>query len=1370
SYEEFKDLLQQYQVDLSKFGKGNTKPLQKFFESVVIEEKCFLQLRGNSLQRFVELVRVHLRFRNNEGRLQELRIKTEMTDAGTERERNQLLAMVMRLKDQGSWKQALERCFEQKFSISAGAQASLLYVAKDAYKYEEYSAESETVPDMTTTYKTHSVVVTIKDKTRKELASMGLPAGEDFSTDDGKTRWTWAPVENNKEDELMQLLSQHGIDLSEFTWQSFVELYSEVYEKSLSTIQVVDGQLVRKVKVVKVWLEANLLSQKHVLIIKTKQQQGRVQHLRNLRTLSMRMRAMQHWSDAVSEALFLRLGVPEQQQKDMLSVTRSETREEVEFSVTFPGLKTVYTIMEVRCEVLNPQDQRWQYIGLPSAEDFTFCRQEQLATGEYDMILTRMAFEFSVFGVLACLCLAASAGQWSVGVVLVSLIVVLLGIRAYVGVPPTMKGNKLPKYAGKRFELIAMPVNHFGEKVRFCLDLLGLPYDETTNCGILNIMLFGQSVPQLNDRKSCSHIGNSDEILRYLHGLYAASNKAADALLKQSDMTLEWELALNDLGHAIQGWAYYYLLGQEFSTETALVCWGAYDERCPLVQRCLLKAFAFPIKAFMRSALKLDRSDLRDERKATIDDVLKRVDAAVGPDGKGYIVGDQLTYVDITFVSLLAPLLVSRLLFKDPCAWARGRFRSFAEAGKRGAPKSAPPVLQVFEEETAKRPCGKFVARIYDEYRDVRHKRGDIACSSTCLVQARPATYFNSTWLQNKLFLGRARWGWTNAAEIEYESRKDLRRPSHYDEQPKHEALAMQLDKSKKQVVPPEPLPVSGKDELLIMRVMDGKVTDWTRARRAAEQIRSPSYTTKDFYSDLVAAFPELRLYCVVREAAPHGEGRVLLPSISTLTTSASRTGEDEYQRTIGALFCIFWLMRTHLDGKESFCFGLDAEWKPRNRSHFQEPELEVEYKKRKNFYEKTDWAAIETLFVGAGLLKKAGGPHDVERTLAMLVLMTVHDVMKLDILRPMVGVGEFAGYKNGEPIGDHDVALSYVLERCPQALPSFAGLSTEMQESIKFTHCKLDYNMGWLVQAEAPPGALFKAFRKVVLAGAASDQKSASNIAFYFVHWFADLAGAEASPLQGCEKFVLKFPQQVLGSFIDSFAVVWNLGPKTETEVFEEYLVWRWGNMEQRLGPAPTGSGAIAKMRLVLMAQGDNQEVLRQFSRLKKADQQVLSQELAITGCLNQKFKRDSYKDAGGPAILVYYAPALMQKAGKQDPAGALIVMAEIFRQARSLWPLSKNQEDCDKTILVRIDVLKEMQVSAILEPRPDINYVLCRVSSQDAQVKIVSNLDMKEIDKATQRLLRFGKSDEAEPGGCSPFRSRSQRTSARLSFLARG
>eukprot|EP00439_Symbiodinium_sp_Y106_P032313 s6575_g3.t2 len=135
-------------------------------------EECFLQLRGNTLQRFVELVRVHLRFRNNEGRLQELRIKTEMTDAGTERERNQLLAMVMRLKDQGSWKQALERCFEQKFSISADAQGSLFHVAKDDGAVEETMVEEEVLACQFASW-----FPTFRDVTFK---SEILPLSEDF--------------------------------------------------------------------------------------------------------------------------------------------------------------------------------------------------------------------------------------------------------------------------------------------------------------------------------------------------------------------------------------------------------------------------------------------------------------------------------------------------------------------------------------------------------------------------------------------------------------------------------------------------------------------------------------------------------------------------------------------------------------------------------------------------------------------------------------------------------------------------------------------------------------------------------------------------------------------------------------------------------------------------------------------------------------------------------------------------------------------------------------------------------------------------------------------------------------------------------------
>ena len=38
-------------------------------------------------------------------------------------------------------------------------------------------------------------------------------------------------------------------------------------------------------------------------------------------------------------------------------------------------------------------------------------------------------------------------------------------------------------------------------------------------------------------------------------------------------------------------------------------------------------------------------------------------------------------------------------------------------------------------------------------------------------------------------------------------------------------------------------------------------------------------------------------------------------------------------------------------------------------------------------------------------------------RTLAMLVLMSIHDLMKLDRLRPTCSVKQFNGYKKGEQI-----------------------------------------------------------------------------------------------------------------------------------------------------------------------------------------------------------------------------------------------------------------------------------------------------------------------------------------------------------------
>jgi len=560
---------------------------------------------------------------------------------------------------------------------------------------------------------------------------------------------------------------------------------------------------------------------------------------------------------------------------------------------------------------------------------------------------------------------------------------------------------------------------------------------------------------------------------------------------------------------------------------------------------------------------------------------------------------------------------------------------------------------------------------------------------------------------------------------------------------------------------------VRGADELLLSKLMLGRRTDWQLARRAANSILDPEYTSQMFYQDVSRAFPELRLYCISRSDmertstgtinGPAGAGSRAPPE----TTSGSRTSaDDEYQRTVGALLAVFWLMRLHIDGKEGFCFGLDASWKPKC-SQWQHSD-ESDFKKRQDFYQLADWDALQRLVIGAGLLEGPQGPHDKERTLALLVLMSVHDIMKLDVILPVVArhAGTWNGYKAGETVLDHDAALSYVLEHCPQALPSFTGLSPRQQESIRFTQTKLDYNMGWLVQGEAPPGALFRSFRKVVIAGNASER----DIAFYFVHWFADLAGAEPYPLNGCEKFVVKFPRKVLGCFIDSFSVVWTLGPsKTETQVYEDYVVWRWATNELDLGPAPSGQGAIAKMRLILMAQGDSGELLRTLAALPGEDRQVLEAELAVTGCEGQGFQHEEDSPAGsGPAILVYYGPALLQKAGKRDLRGALVALAEVFRQARELWPFSALPEDVNRTVTVRIDALKDLQVSEFLYPESGFGYVLMRSSGQDGLVKLLPVVTYKSLERLEPRGQGGGDAG-ARTGACTGAWSSTSRSPGR-------
>mmetsp|Transcript_84601 Transcript_84601/g.274071 ORF Transcript_84601/g.274071 Transcript_84601/m.274071 type:complete len:922 (-) Transcript_84601:359-3124(-) len=471
-----------------------------------------------------------------------------------------------------------------------------------------------------------------------------------------------------------------------------------------------------------------------------------------------------------------------------------------------------------------------------------------------------------------------------------------------------------------------------------------------------------------------------------------------------------------------------------------------------------------------------------------------------------------------------------------------------------------------------------------------------------------------------------------------------------------------------------------------LVAALEGQKTNWAGARKIAKSILDPKYSLAQFNKDL-GCFPELNLYLLERKGDKGAQ-----------TVSSGRTVGDEYQRTVGAFFAIYWLMRITGDGTRGFSFGVDDSWRPIQPSKLAEQSAD----KRLTFYRQGRWEYFRRLFFDAGLLEEGrwGSVRVHEkRLLSLLALTAMHDIMKIDLLLPEVQPehAPYRGYSARDTIADHDLALAYVMDHFPQFLPSFRDLDASERRSVQFTQCNLCFNHGWFVQAEAPPGAVFTKFRECLI----RDHKlqiSSRDVALYFVHWLTDLAGAEPTPLGGCEKFAVKFPLPVLNSFLRSFEFVEKIANCTETEVMEEYLKVRWAEHCPALGPLPLGNSAVARMRIVCMAQMAAAPVLRGFSELAEEDQEVLSTEMARTGCVGQSYSadlapREVRLHPSGPAFLVYYGPAFLQNLGTDSAGCKLGVLAEVYRCARTLWPLSIAK--VASSVIIRIDTIKALSIS---------------------------------------------------------------------------
>jgi len=529
-----------------------------------------------------------------------------------------------------------------------------------------------------------------------------------------------------------------------------------------------------------------------------------------------------------------------------------------------------------------------------------------------------------------------------------------------------------------------------------------------------------------------------------------------------------------------------------------------------------------------------------------------------------------------------------------------------------------------------------------------------------------------------------------------------------------------------------------------LRRILANKRTDWKTVRKMANRIMDKDYTLAQFTQDL-AAFPELSLY--LRDGV--GE------------TGSGRTTDDEYQRTVCAFFAIYWLMRLDTDGRQGFCFGTDSDWNVLKESALQEgqvavqtrtvsPELQQRFYKvdrRLAFFNNAQWGFFRRLMVDAGLLQETSAgsrtAYKVQETrmVSLLALTAIHDIMKMENLLPTVQQEHhgYHGYAAGDVIGDHDTALCYILDHYTELLPSFKELDPAERQSVQFTQCNLCFNHGWLVQAEAPPGAIFTKFREAI----AKDRRlhaGARDVALYFVHWLTDLAGAEPTPLGGCEKFVIKFPLHVLNSFLQSFKLIEGITSSTETQVMERYLKYRWTDHVPSLKEPPEGPHAIAAMRLLCMAQANGRTVVDAFNlELPQEDKEVLSVEMARTGCAGQSFSptlvpKEILSKPAGPAFVIYYGPAFLQALGSDSAVLRLRILAEIYRCSRELWPESAGA--VATSVHVRIDTIKGLKVAEILDVSRGELWLVTKHNESEAFVERASHRKLNKFVRNGQKF----------------------------------
>ncbi len=198
--------------------------------------------------------------------------------------------------------------------------------------------------------------------------------------------------------------------------------------------------------------------------------------------------------------------------------------------------------------------------------------------------------------------------------------------------------------------LETVAISHYVDKVRWCLDRLGLPYEEVQNVAVLIMFFTARTVPRLHIRTGevTSRIGDSPAILRYLWGAYASEYGERAAFLEPTAGALALEEKLDRYGFWLQQWFYHHILPRR---RLSLHVWGVNDGTLPLWQRLSMMMLFPAIRAWCRHGLGLGPGS-HERTVKRIEEFLGELEQQLSDGRRTLLGGEEIGFVDITLAAL----------------------------------------------------------------------------------------------------------------------------------------------------------------------------------------------------------------------------------------------------------------------------------------------------------------------------------------------------------------------------------------------------------------------------------------------------------------------------------------------------------------------------------------------------------------------------------------------------------------------------------------------------------------------------------------------------------------------------------------------